>query len=203
MHVGCCFKGITDVNLRRLSVTPFPRALLPKESARLYSLRHPLARLSRESPIHSRCSSLRSARATTKPPLSHFRRPTFIHTLPPSMERNGEARNKRKQSPITIFDRPAKQLKPEISDLSNGDETPQSGFLNGIDSEGEDSRLVPLAPATADTPEWQATIEKVVRNVVSIHFCQPCSFDTDSATSSEATGNSYSLTTRLQSVQFF
>ena len=41
---------------------------------------------------------------------------------------------------------------------------------------------------TADTAEWQATIEKVVRNVVSIHFCQTCSFDTDSAVSSEATG---------------
>lgn len=44
------------------------------------------------------------------------------------------------------------------------------------------------ATASPDTAEWQATIEKVVRNVVSIHFCQTCSFDTDSAISSEATG---------------
>ena len=27
----------------------------------------------------------------------------------------------------------------------------------------------------------QATIEKVVKNVVAIHFCQTCSFDTDTA----------------------
>lgn len=44
------------------------------------------------------------------------------------------------------------------------------------------------AAAGPDTAEWQATTEKVVRNVVSIHFCQTCSFDTDSAISSEATG---------------
>lgn len=41
---------------------------------------------------------------------------------------------------------------------------------------------------TADTAEWQATIETVVKNVVSIHFCQTCSFDTSSALASEATG---------------
>lgn len=44
------------------------------------------------------------------------------------------------------------------------------------------------ATATADTAEWQATIEAVVKNVVSIHFCQTCSFDTSSALASEATG---------------
>lgn len=36
--------------------------------------------------------------------------------------------------------------------------------------------------------EWQDTIQKVVRNVVAIRFCQTCSFDTDPAVSSEATG---------------
>jgi pro-apoptotic serine protease NMA111 len=50
--------------------------------------------------------------------------------------------------------------------------------------------LKPLSrvPTTAEPPEWQATIEKVVKNVVAIHFCQTCSFDTDPAMSSEATG---------------
>lgn len=42
--------------------------------------------------------------------------------------------------------------------------------------------------AATDTAEWQRTIEKVVRNVVSIRFCQTCSFDTDEAITSEATG---------------
>jgi hypothetical protein len=36
--------------------------------------------------------------------------------------------------------------------------------------------------------EWQDTIQKVVRNVVAIRFCQTCSFDTDPALTSEATG---------------
>ncbi|CAK7564382.1 MAG: hypothetical protein SEPTF4163_002271 [Sporothrix epigloea] len=45
-----------------------------------------------------------------------------------------------------------------------------------------------LAAGTAETAEWQKTIRRVVRNVVSIRFCQTCSFDTDPALTSEATG---------------
>ena len=102
------------------------------------------------------------------------------------MDRSAEARSKRKKSPVNTLERPTKQLKPEKSSLVDGDETPSNG-LYSLDSE-EKPRLLPLAAATADTAEWQATIEKVVRNVVSIHFCQTCSFDTDTASSSEATG---------------
>jgi len=51
--------------------------------------------------------------------------------------------------------------------------------------EMEETRVV---ASMADTAEWQAAIEKVVRNVVSIRFCQTCSFDTDPALTSEATG---------------
>ncbi|KAF4126724.1 PDZ protein [Geosmithia morbida] len=46
--------------------------------------------------------------------------------------------------------------------------------------------------AFAATPvsqgEWRETITKVVRNVVAIRFCQTCSFDTEPALTSEATG---------------
>lgn len=45
-----------------------------------------------------------------------------------------------------------------------------------------------LATGSAETAEWQETIQRVVRNVVSIRFCQTCSFDTDPALTSEATG---------------
>lgn len=47
-----------------------------------------------------------------------------------------------------------------------------------------------MAPVTetADPAKWQDTIERVVRNVISIHFCRPYSFDSSAATSSEATG---------------
>ena len=56
--------------------------------------------------------------------------------------------------------------------------------------------------ATKETAEWQATIEKVITSVVSIHFCQTAPFDTDGAYASEATGfvvdaeNGYILTNR-------
>ena len=36
--------------------------------------------------------------------------------------------------------------------------------------------------------EWQDTIQNVVRNVVAIRFCQTCSFDTEPALTSEASG---------------
>ncbi len=45
-----------------------------------------------------------------------------------------------------------------------------------------------LATGNAETAEWQETIQRVVRNVVSIRFCMTCSFDTDPALTSEATG---------------
>lgn len=51
-----------------------------------------------------------------------------------------------------------------------------------------EARMLPPTAATHDSAEWQRTIESVVRNVVSIRFCQTCSFDTDSAITSEATG---------------
>lgn len=61
-----------------------------------------------------------------------------------------------------------------------------------------------VALSSQDTAEWQKTIESVVKSVVSIHFCQTCSFDTDAAVSSEATGfvvdaeKGYILTNRVR-----
>ncbi len=104
-----------------------------------------------------------------------------------SMERNGDLRHKRKNSPVKVLDRPAKLFKPAVSDLVEDGYTPNDSPYS-MESDEEDARPLPLVTATADTAEWQATIEKVVRNVVSIHFCQTCSFDTDPAISSEATG---------------
>ena len=73
----------------------------------------------------------------------------------------------------------------------NGISASQNETPNGYGSameEDEDVQSQVHGLATAETAEWQATIEKVVRNVVSIHFCQTCAFDTDSALASEATG---------------
>ena len=57
-----------------------------------------------------------------------------------------------------------------------------------VEFEKEENEL-PLAVTGAyDTTNWKRTIEGVVRNVVSIRFCQTCAFDTDPALTSEATG---------------
>lgn len=71
----------------------------------------------------------------------------------------------------------------------NSDLSTEGQYING-DGAAEQvmEPLMEPVTATADTAEWQNTIERVVRNVVSIHFCQTCSFDTSAALSSEATG---------------
>ncbi|KAK5467093.1 hypothetical protein LTS15_000063 [Exophiala xenobiotica] len=114
----------------------------------------------------------------------------------------GEARPKRRSSPISAIERPKKQLKQENGVPTPGDATPQNGSVYDIEA---DSNIVPIInslSAAGDSPEWQATIERVIKSVVSIHFCQTCSFDTDLSTSSQATGfvvdaeNGYILTNR-------
>jgi pro-apoptotic serine protease NMA111 len=116
----------------------------------------------------------------------------------PIMAEHQESRSKRKQPPSPANDRPMKQIKPEKSDTqSNGSHKYSSDtiVMNGVardmevDFEPHDLQRTSSIPITvADTAEWQETVENVVRKVVSIHFCQTCSFDTDSAVSSEATG---------------
>lgn len=71
---------------------------------------------------------------------------------------------------------------------SDDDNTPDADLMH-FDGESD---LVDDAEMYIGTPvslgEWQDTIQKVVRNVVAIRFCQTCSFDTDPALTSEATG---------------
>ena len=103
-------------------------------------------------------------------------------------DRNGDSR-KRKSSPIAQ-DRPTKLFKPDK--MRGGDGLKVNGDLSPMSdisySEPEDNPVIAAVRSPTDSAEWQATIERVVRNVVSIHFCQTCAFDTDAATSSEATG---------------
>ena len=178
---------------------------------------HEVARITGRISIYSRtfallpCLSIR-ATPTIPPTRVSLRRPvrnTFLppthsrshHVSPPrssrvisrslsgstSMERNGYLRPKRKGSPDTTHDRPTKLFKPEPSEMLNMNGSPSdSQYMYGSDSNA-DGTVEPVT-ATADTAEWQATIEAVVKNVVSIHFCQTCSFDTSSALASEATG---------------
>jgi hypothetical protein len=118
------------------------------------------------------------------------------------MSANGEARPKRRSSPISALERPKKQLKQENGVPTPGDATPQNGSVYDVEAKSTSVPIINTVSAAGDSPEWQATIEKVIKSVVSIHFCQTCSFDTDLSTSSQATGfvvdaeNGYILTNR-------
>ncbi|KAM0718272.1 hypothetical protein Q7P37_006604 [Cladosporium fusiforme] len=109
---------------------------------------------------------------------------------PAAMDHNHAA--KRKAPPTSSSDRPMKQVRQDqlspppangVSADVSANDTP-NGYASSEHEEVEEL----IHTATAESAEWQATIEKVVKNVVSIHFCQTAAFDTDSAISSEATG---------------
>lgn len=128
------------------------------------------------------------------------------------MEQNGTT--KRKQPPTSpSTDRPLKQIKPAL-DTHTQNGASKSPEPDAMDDAHSDYSLEALPPAHVavsgqDTAEWQKTIESVVKSVVSIHFCQTCSFDTDPAVSSEATGfvvdaeKGYILTNRVRTTSNF
>ena len=106
------------------------------------------------------------------------------------MEPNGDTRIKRKQHPVENADRAMKKFKGDPEHLStfDGRRSPSLDGVNGTDYDDEEIQAMGKSASMIEDKAWQATIERVVKNVVSIHFCQTASFDTDSAISSEATG---------------
>lgn len=101
------------------------------------------------------------------------------------------ARGKRKAPVSPNISPPAKRA--INGKLSPSDNTPDVVEILDYDGESElGDELHANAAMYIGTPsslgEWQDTIQKVVRNVVAIRFCQTCSFDTDPALTSEATG---------------
>lgn len=172
MHGVARIGGKNSINLRALELLPcLPLRITPP-------------RLS----LHRNFQNASASSRTRHVNLPRFSRDTFrsVSALA-SMELNGHLRPKRKGSPNTTHDRPKKLFKPESSEMLDMNGSPNdSQFM--YDSESIVDGTVEPVTATADTAEWQATIEAVVKNVVSIHFCQTCSFDTSSALASEATG---------------
>ncbi|KAK7956795.1 nuclear serine protease 2 [Apiospora aurea] len=97
--------------------------------------------------------------------------------------------SKRKQGSFLADERPQKQHRLSNGKVSPGDNTPElvMGDAHETADEWEEhGACYPLQPG--ESAEWQDTVEKVIRNVVSIRFCQTCAFDTDPALTSEATG---------------
>ncbi|QIW96016.1 hypothetical protein AMS68_001534 [Peltaster fructicola] len=107
--------------------------------------------------------------------------------------------SKRKDPPSNASDRPLKQARSYLTpqtqagEVTNGSSTADSledlidDDYSCSDASADGGPQFPAA-TVSETPEWQATIERVVSNVVSIHFCQTAPFDTEPALSSEATG---------------
>ncbi len=113
-----------------------------------------------------------------------------------AMNSPASPRAKRK-TPHSVDDRPLKHHRVmngsgAAKDSPADDNTPENlddyDADGDMDVDGDESPLVARILHGADTAEWQATIQEVVRNVVSIRFCQTCSFDTEPALTSEATG---------------
>ncbi|KAF3917348.1 hypothetical protein ABW21_db0201496 [Orbilia brochopaga] len=117
------------------------------------------------------------------------------------MEGATESRSKRRHSGSAQFIRPSKHVKGDNFDLDFDDTAEyndedadddinmaEQDLLDALDQVQSEQRVMPHLAATGDSVEWQRTIESVVRNVVSIRFCQTCSFDADPAVTSEATG---------------
>ncbi|RAL60336.1 hypothetical protein DID88_000112 [Monilinia fructigena] len=117
---------------------------------------------------------------------------------------NGVATRAKRKSHPTGPERPQKQLRVLNGKDSTGVNTPEIDLMSDDDFDLDGPQLI--SNLAADTAEWQAAIEQVVRNVVSIRFCQTCSFDTDPALTSEATGfvvdaeRGYILTNRHKSM---
>lgn len=149
--------------------------------------------------------SLVSASHTRRPQLASLLRACPLATRPNSQlsaavtttaaaaAMNGASptpRSKRKAA-SPADERPLKQFRHGMNGKNSpGENTPDiepTGFVSKGELE-DDEVPVFYQSQPADTAEWQATIENVVRCVVSIRFCQTCSFDTDVACASEATG---------------
>jgi hypothetical protein len=110
-----------------------------------------------------------------------------------------DTRSKRKHPSSSTSERPKKQLRADKDtsppattanghDLNMASSQPNGDTNGGVAHDMEESKTLSRVQTAAETAEWQETIEKVVKKVVAIHFCMTCSFDTESALASEATG---------------
>ena len=135
-------------------------------------------------------TSKRVITSLSQPQTPQVSRPlNLVHTMNGT---NSASRSKRKEPPQALGGRHSKHHRALTDKDSEGDNTPDvedefEQLLDDYDMDDGRPQQAPL-PAGPDTAEWQATIENVVCNVVSIRFCLTASFDTDPALTSEATG---------------
>lgn len=109
------------------------------------------------------------------------------------MEMNGTKRKRTSLPEGATADFPSKHSKPDES--TKNPAAPPAGtsghgpiYAGDDETDTDGASLLPVGTTPGDSPEWQATLETVVKSVVSIHFCQTWSFDTDLSMCSQATG---------------
>lgn len=114
------------------------------------------------------------------------------HPVAATMNGTGPTtRSKRKNVPSPATERPNKQSRQFNGKVSPSENTPDeemAGYMDTVDVPDDEEVVAFYQAQPGDSAEWQMMIQKVVRSVVSIRFCQTCSFDTDAACASEATG---------------
>lgn len=145
------------------------------------------AAVTHDSCVTSQTSSASTSTLSRLPSKTDLKSSATAYSTTTNMNGDGVVKRKRNSISATA-ERPVKHLKPENSTLTPGDSTPANGTVYDVQDEEDLGPLMAVGPTQADSPEWQATIEEVVKSVVSIHFCQTCSFDTELSMSSQATG---------------
>jgi hypothetical protein len=165
-----------------LSLAPFTSLVGPSRIQSHLSPPNCCVARDRSRLLHTTCLVLAASPDPSQP--THHHQPIMNGA-------NTSPRAKRKAA-ASPDERPQKQQRALNGKWSAGDNTPDVELeVTDFDDDADPDLAARLQPAmlvpTAD-PEWQRTIENVVRNVVSIRFCQTCSFDTDAALTSEATG---------------
>lgn len=190
LPLGACISTLLNTNIqrRRPSLRVFSSGLLALPRQPPAVLPHPS--LARAFTATSSVSKSTSTSDKVPQPLTGE-----FSSSPLNMNgTNTSPRAKRKPSPFDALEtgRLPKHHRHSLNGKqSAGDNTPdiEAADLDMHDHEFiEEAALQTLPSLGPDTAEWQLTIENVVRNVVSIRFCQTCSFDTDPALNSEATG---------------
>ncbi|GMM37991.1 Nma111 protein [Saccharomycopsis crataegensis] len=78
--------------------------------------------------------------------------------------------------------------KKSIAGPENGHTRQSNGTSSKIDGTGAIEAPITMPVISENAQKWQATIDKVIKSVVAIRFCQVARFDSESAIVSEATG---------------
>ncbi|KAI5282457.1 hypothetical protein KEM52_003661, partial [Ascosphaera acerosa] len=120
-------------------------------------------------------------------PAKHLRPSAKIAPASPSLSADPAARHRQRQTRTKTRLR-RRHSHNHANTVMDEPPPPPAAPPPPSQQESDAALLAPAVSAARETPEWLSTIEKVVKAVVSIHFCQTHAFDTDGSLASQATG---------------